>query len=102
MFSATSAFLLRLLPVPDAARLFRLQAHADGVTIFSYPWFLDFQRRTKTASSMAAFSFASVNFNASSGNPQTAKNQLVSGNFFPILGIRPQLGRFIAPSDNVA
>ena len=102
MFSATSAFLLRLMPVPDASRLFRLQADADGVDIFSYPWFLDFQRRSKAASAMAAFSFASINFNAASGNPQTAKGQLVSGDFFSILGIRPQLGRSITPNDNLA
>jgi hypothetical protein len=37
---------------------------------------------------------------AADGEPQSAAVQLVTGEFFGVLGVAPQLGRVLAPDDN--
>ena len=72
----------------------------DTTAAFSYPDYLDFAQA-------GSFTAAAV----SGGGPLTLgrgpearqlDRQLVSGTFFSLLGVRPALGRFIGPEDDVA
>ena len=93
--------LLRDLPVrePD-----RVVAFARGnASTFCYPDYRDFrdQSRDVFEGVTAHFAFVPANLNAG-GAPQRIWGQLVSGNYFPVLGIQPSLGRGILPRDDEA
>jgi predicted permease len=65
---------------------------------FSYPVFLQLQAHNRVMQGIFGFK----DFNATStirGNEQPTTTELVSGNYFAVLGVRPQLGRAIQPSD---
>jgi len=69
---------------------------------FSYPDFLDYrERRPDTIDDIIAFSFAPMNLRTT-GDPQRAFGQLVSGNYFGVLGVRPAIGRLLGPDDDRA
>ena len=48
---------------------------------------------------LAAYNEDSMNVTVR-GNAQRANVDMVSGNFFDVLGVRPQLGRALQPSDD--
>ncbi len=110
IFSLLDQALLRLLPVRDPQRLFVLhreqQLPGSGSTdnheaIFSRPMYLDLAARVHDFEGLAARMSASVDF-AFSGQPQSAVAEMVSGNFFEVLGVSPALGRVLMPEDDGA
>jgi predicted permease len=78
-------------------------AKAEGMTseCFSYPVFLHLRAHNRTLQDVLAYKdfdgTASVR-----GQAQRATVELVSGNYYEALGIRPQIGRAIQPSDEGA
>jgi len=65
---------------------------------FTYPVFE--QMRKENRSFEALFGFKDVQINATiRGNAQRVQAEMVTGNYFSGLGVRPQLGRAIQPSD---
>jgi predicted permease len=75
-------------------------ADAEGMKseCFSYPVFLQLQSHNRAMQAIFGFK----DFNATSairGNEQRSTMELVSGNYYAALGVRPQLGRAIQPSD---
>ncbi|HEU0178019.1 MAG TPA: ABC transporter permease [Blastocatellia bacterium] len=102
IFSLIDAVLLKLLPVKDPAQLVALSKTArDGENriAFSYPLFQDLRERNQVFSGILAYSGVALNL---SGNGQTERvaGQLVSGNFFSVLGVQPLLGRVFTDDDN--
>ena len=70
---------------------------------FSYPAYLDLQKQNLTRLKVAEdiFAFKETGMNATvAGNAQPIQVELVSGNYYGVLGIRPVLGRVIQPSDD--
>ncbi|MEE8587670.1 MAG: ABC transporter permease [Acidobacteriota bacterium] len=65
----------------------------------SYADYLDFQRRNDVFSGLAAHSLMFANLNWESGS-ELLIGEVVSGNYFDVLGIRPRLGRFFNPEEN--
>lgn len=104
IFSLVDAVLLKLLPVKDPTQLVVLAkttpAGANGPT-FSYPLYKDLHERNQVFAGILAY--AGVTFNLS-GNGQTERvaGELVSGNFFSVLGVQPLLGRVFSDADNQA
>jgi len=110
VFSLAEFLLLRPLPVPHASEVVVVQARLRGEstgliqqTGLSYPDFIDLQKGSKSFAGLAAsqyFPFGIAHDRTTL--PQMKYGALVSGNFFEVLGVRPQLGRgFRADEDKV-
>ena len=103
IFSLFDAVLLRLLPVHDPQQLYLLQdtgpnANAEAV---SFPMFQRFRDAMKgTANIIALTRPAPFHTRIGGGAVEPVTGQLVSGEFFSVLGLRPALGRLFAPDDN--
>jgi putative ABC transport system permease protein len=66
----------------------------------SYPTFADYrQRLPESVDDLVAYSLAPMNWRAA-GDPQRVFGQMVSGNFFTMLGVSPVLGRTFAAEDD--
>jgi predicted permease len=101
VFSMVNALLLRDLPVREPARVVAFVRGNSNT--FCYPDYRDFrdQSRDVFEGVTAHFPFVPANLNAGAA-PQRIWGQLVSGNYFPMLGIQPSLGRGILPRDDEA
>jgi len=110
-FSLFDALVRQPLPVADPARLVNLGAPGPqhGSTqcnrigsceeVFSYPMFRDLQRAQVAFTSVAAHRLFIANV-AYDGRAVDGDGVLVSGSYFPTLGIRPALGRLLGPDDD--
>jgi len=102
--------LLRSLPVRNPQRLVQLSGSGawDGHTssfggdesnYFSYPMYRNLRDQNKVFSGMLAASPASVGLQWHN-HTEAVGVELVSGNYFDVLGLKPALGRLLLPSDN--
>ncbi|HEX8209906.1 MAG TPA: ABC transporter permease [Longimicrobium sp.] len=102
VFSLTNAVFLRPLPAERPQELVRLLANERGApgasNPLSYPDYLDVAALRGVFAGVAASGRAEVE--RASGAP--TRGQLVSGNYFTVLGVRPAVGRALLPSDDVA
>jgi predicted permease len=76
-------------------------APGGGMTgaIFSYPVYQQLRDRNRVMQDLLAYNEDSMNATVR-GNAQRVVVAMVSGNYFDVLGTRPQLGRNIEASDN--
>ena len=92
-----NAVLLQSLDVRDPASLYQLrhrQWMMGRLITTSYPAFEDFQRRNDTFTAMAAINaYSQVEFRWRNVIRNVAGDE-VSSNYFNLLGVHPQLGRF--------
>ena len=97
IFTIVDAVLLRRTPLADAERLAVVWEtdRNTGTTREpgSYPDFLDYRSRAKTAERIAAFSATEVNYTADGGEPVRLQALAVTSDFFELLGVRPSAGR---------
>lgn len=106
IFSLMDAVLLRSLPVHQPGQLYNAEIHRQTEVIdrFSYPVFESARDLVRERAQLCAMSrivtmqLAVPNNGADA--PERALVQLVSGEFFAVLGERAQVGRLIEPSDN--
>jgi len=101
-FSVVDQLLLRPLPYPDGDQLVTVEesigggsSHAD---VSPANW-LDWQRASGTFRGFAAWQSALFTLTGT-GEPRRVFAQLVSGEFFPVLGVAPILGRTITGTDD--
>ncbi len=111
IFSLFHQLLLSPLPVPEPDRLVNLGAPGpkpgsqscnqagDCEQVFSYPMFRDLQREQRSFTGLAAHRAISANV-VVSDRTVNGEGMLVSGSYFPVLGLRPALGRLLMPSDD--
>jgi predicted permease len=108
IFSALDQAILRNLPVQDPARLvvFRspganpgMDRNAGANMSFSYPKYLDFRDRADVFAGVLARypTDGSLLYN---GSTEMIDVELVSGNYFDVLGVKPAAGRLFAPDDD--
>ena len=103
IFSAVDAVLLRDAPVADPDSLVEVYTTSGGTlhSSSSYPDYFDL-RDSGTFASLAAFTPISLTIDAT-GEPDVLEGQLVSGNYFDVLGIKFSAGRgFSAAEDRIA
>ncbi len=103
IFSATNAMLLRPLPgTANASRLFSIdRKHKNGIEGMSasYRYYKEVRDKTNSFDGVAAWS--EIPLTVSIGGTGTlAYGNLVTGNYFGVLGVHPELGRFFAPEED--
>jgi predicted permease len=112
IFSLFDEVLLRPLPVQNPEELVNLGApgpnpgnqscnQAGGCDeILSYPMFRDLERAETGLSGLAGHRAFGANLALRGQTPSNGEGMLVSGSYFPILGLKPALGRLFSPADD--
>jgi putative ABC transport system permease protein len=110
IFSLVNQVLLKRLPVLESDRLVMLKftgsdtGHTSSYggtndLYFSYPMYRDLRDQNQVFEGMLAMFPAQVGVQWRN-TPSLAKSELVSGNYFSLLGVRPEIGRLFIPSDS--
>ncbi len=110
IFTLLDQALLRSLPVSHPERLVRLRSvglqagninfyGGDENDYFSYPAYRELRDKNTVFSGILANNEAQVGVQWNN-QPELAAGELVSGNYFDLLGVRPALGRLILPADD--
>jgi putative ABC transport system permease protein len=103
IFSVVDAVLLRPLPFPNADRLVAIWGqvkHEGGDNqTDSYPNYADFRDQSKTLHGLTAFTLAGAIL---SGNEEARelRGLAVTSDIFPVLGVKPALGRAFTREDD--
>ena len=102
IFSVVNALLFRTLPVHEPARLvsiYTTDAKNPGVAALSHLNWKDYRAQNDTFESMLGYDWVPMSV-AAGGEAGLVFGQLVSGNYFDVLGVEPALGRtFTAEED---
>jgi len=96
MFSMADAMLLRPVPVPHPSAVLNLrsQLRGHGPESMSYADYVDYRAKARAFSGLMAFRLGTFGFAADrQALPEMRAGLLVSGNFFDVLEVVPQLGR---------
>jgi hypothetical protein len=99
VFSIAEGLLWGVLPVRDSDRLVSFR---DGAETFSYPDYVDYRDQTGDifeGGVCAYFAFVPASIGGR-GEPERVWGQLVSGNYFSVVGVAPALGRGILPEED--
>jgi predicted permease len=102
VFAIVNAILLHPLDVSDPQNLYqlRLKPWTSGKALTtSYPAFQDYRQRNTTFSEIAGFDGFSEGRLSWGNSVKNVSGYSVTGNYFEMLGIQPELGRLIQPSD---
>ncbi|MGA2040034.1 MAG: ABC transporter permease [Bryobacteraceae bacterium] len=106
IFSLVNQLMLELLPVKHPEQLVLLQAKGEhygsntGDNSISYPMYQDFRDKNPVFAGM----FCKYGMRLSlttEGRTELVSAELVSGNYFPVLGVRAALGRVFTASDDL-
>jgi macrolide transport system ATP-binding/permease protein len=108
VFSLFDAVVLRRLPVPDAERLVVASFGRPGPNgvrynySLPYPQFAQMRESNTTLDGLfAVYPFGRVNV-SHGGEPDAAEGLFVTGEYYDVLGLSPELGRLITPDDDRA
>src|SRR5215813_4836917 len=113
IFSVFDQMLLRPLPARDPNRLVNLLAPGpkpgsqscneagDCDAVFSYPMFRDLENSQTVFTDLAAHRTFGANL-AYRGQTISGQGMLVSGSYFPALGLQAAIGRLLGPGDDRA
>ncbi len=110
IFTLLDQALLRTLPVSHPEQLVRLRyegLHSGNINFyggdehdyFSYPTYRELRDKNTVFTGLIANDEAQVGVQWNN-QPELANAELVSGNYFDVLGVQPALGRLILPSDD--
>ncbi len=111
IYSLVDQVLLRSLPVRNpeqlvivkspGSRIGSVYSDESGGASFSYPMYKDLRDKAESLSGLVArFGFgANIAFN---GQTERGNGEMVSGNYFEVLGARPAIGRLLTPDDDIA
>jgi putative ABC transport system permease protein len=110
IFTLLDQALLRSLPVKDPASLTLLKFSGsdsghlsnyggDEHFYFSYPMYKDLRDKNQVFSGVVATSQAQAGV-VWHNHPELAQAEIVSGNYFDVLGVRPAFGRLFVQSDD--
>lgn len=112
IFSLFEQMLLRSLPAAEPDRLVNLAAPGpkpgsqscnqagECDAVFSYPMYRDLESDHPGLSGIAAHRAFGANL-AQGDRTVNGSGMMVSGSYFPLLGVRPALGRLLQPADDV-
>ena len=106
IFTLVDQLILQMLPVRHPEELVLLTARGNhygsntGSNALSYPMYQDFRDRNQVFSGM--FCRSIMDFSVSlDGRTELVTGELVSGNYFPVLGVGAAAGRVFAAQDDL-
>src|SRR5687767_11866923 len=105
IFSLMDQILFRLLSIKDPARIVQLneagprQGSSRGDKTSSYPMYRDIRDQNRVFDGVIARFPTSVAFGYK-GQTDRVEAEIVSGNYFEVLGVRSRLGRLLTPDDD--
>jgi predicted permease len=105
IFSLTDQILVRMLPVNHPEQLVMLTAVGRhygsnmGPNRISYPMYQDFRDHNSVFSGMFCFRETDLSL-AYDGRTERVSGELVSGNYFPVLGVKAAIGRLFTAADD--
>ncbi len=112
IFSMFQRVLLQPLPVPEPERLVNLAAPGPKwgsqscgnagscEVVLSYPMFRDLERGQQVLTGLAGHRNFGANIAIGGQAAQSTAGLLVSGSYFPVLELKPALGRLFGPADD--
>jgi predicted permease len=103
MFSLMNRLILKPLPYPDKVHLVRIYRTTaqDASSDHNAQSFLDIKRESAGFVKVAAYRQWEYTLTPPGRSPISLAAVRVSADFFPILGLQPELGRFFAPEEDV-
>src|SRR5437016_4357139 len=103
IFSVVNTLLLRPLPFKEPARLVQVweanYKRGRNKMEASYPNFADWRDQNQVFEQIAAYSDKTFNL-TDTGEPERIQGEIVSPSLFPLLGIKPILGRVLLPEED--
>jgi predicted permease len=103
IFMFVDEMLLRPMPVPQPQQVVTVfeSTPQSGKSAASYPDYVDLRDRNTSFEGLMAFTTVNIGFAPRSGDtPHTKDGQLVTGNYFDVLGVKPALGRAFLPQED--
>jgi putative ABC transport system permease protein len=104
IFSVVNAVLLRPFPYADPDRIVALHEIQPKNDIdragFSYPDYQDLREQSSSFASIAGYNGRSLTFGGGAGEPERVAGNAVSASLFPMLGVRPALGRLFREEED--
>jgi predicted permease len=109
IYSLVDQVILHALPVRGPGRLVLVDWNGDdlityqtgSLNLMPYPICRDLQQQTRFFDGVLCRAEIEVNLTAG-GDPRPVAAEIVSGSYFPVLGVGPALGRVIEPEDDTA
>ena len=108
IYSLVDQVMLHALPIRDPGRLVLVDWNGDQVAggfgswnLMSYPMCRDLQQQTRFFEGVLCRAEIQVNLSAG-GDPKPVAAEIVSGSYFPVLGVGPALGRVIGEPDDAS
>ena len=105
IFGLVDRLMLRPLPFPQSDRLaalyFRNKWYPYAYKSLSYPDYVYYRDHNEMFSGLSAYDDVTVNLRSGADDEAVAA-QIVSANYFDVLGVRPVLGRSFLPEEDVA
>lgn len=107
VFTVINTLILNPLPVPDASGLAAVGLMKDRSTSkssaplpLSYADLKDYQTRNRVFRSLAGYTSSRPVTWQAAGSSEGMFGELVTGNYFSTLGIKPAIGRFFLPDED--
>ncbi len=108
IFTLANQMLLRLLPVKDPQQLYLLNYQGNFIggscrpcsNTFSYPAYAELRQTGQNVFMGIAARYQEAVDLGVHGSAQRAKAELVSGNYFHVLGVSAAIGRTLTPDDD--
>jgi putative ABC transport system permease protein len=104
VFSFVNSLFLRPLAVANPEQVVRLYAEDSRgrkFDVFSYPNYADLRDLSQTLHALAAHSYTNASVGVGNGAEDTA-GEVVTGNYFNLLGVNAAMGRVLSPEDDLA
>ena len=105
IFTLINSVMLRLLPVREPGQLVELlQRYPRDPRGGYWSWqsYEHYRDHNRVFSGLIGAGSARLSVRGDNLEPETLNGEYVVGDFFPILGVKPEIGRLIAPGDDTA
>jgi predicted permease len=103
IFSLVDALFLRALPVESPEQLVKVYNREEknpGFVPLSHLNWIDYRSRVKSFAGILGYDWVRLSVTAGNEEPAMGMGQMVSENYFSLLGIRPVRGRLFSAEEN--